>query len=134
MFYEYLSFISSTLALIAGGGWFVYYRANKRIKEGEADESQANGWKKQQEVYQTTIDDLKESCEYIKNDRNLLREENTKLREENNILREKINNMEEQMYELKAQIQRLGRIVKSLQKDEKEIERQQRKVKKDGDN
>lgn len=120
MFYEYLSGITSILALVAGGGWFVHYRANKRIKEGEADESQANGWAQQQHVYQTTIADLKESCEYIKNDRNILREENAKLMEENNILREKINSMEEQMYELRSQISRLGRIVKTLQKDEKD--------------
>ena len=106
--------ITTALTLFFGGGWFIYYRANKRIKEGEATQSEAGGWKAQQEVYQSTIEDLKQSCEYIKQDRNLLREENAKLREENNAYRDKINEMEALIFDLKKEVSRLGRRVEAL--------------------
>ena len=77
---EWLEFILAIVTLIAGGGWFVTYKAYKKGQMGEATEKEAEGWLKQQELYQRTIDDLKESCEYIKQDRNLLREENDRLR------------------------------------------------------
>lgn len=106
---EIYNYITSILTLICGGGWFVNWRANKRKANGEATESEANGWAKQQEVYQRTISDLKGTCEYIANDRNLLREENQKLREENNELRNKIMEMENTIFDLKKEVSRLGR-------------------------
>ena len=116
---EWLEFILAIVTLIAGGGWFVTYKAYKKGQMGEATEKEAEGWLKQQELYQRTIDDLKESCEYIKQDRNLLREENDRLRKENNELREKINTMDDQIFELKKQIARLGRRVESLSNETK---------------
>ena len=109
--------ITTALTLFFGGGWFIYYKANKRIKEGEAAQSEAEGWLKQQEAYHNTIDELTNHCEFIKQDRNLLREENTKLREENVLLRQKIQNMEDQMLEMKKEISRLGRRLEALSKD-----------------
>ena len=116
---EWLEFILAIVTLIAGGGWFVTYKADKKGQMGEATQKEAEGWLKQQELYQRTIDDLKESCEYIKQDRNLLREENDRLRKENNELREKINTMDDQIFELKKQIARLGRRVESLSNETK---------------
>ena len=117
--------ISTALTLFRGGGWFVYYRANKRKANGEATVAEAEGWLKQQEAYHNTIAELKTTCEYIANDRNLLREENSKLREENNALRDKINDMDNQIFELKKEVSRLGRRLEALST----IEREERKKK-----
>ena len=65
---EWYTIISSIVTIILGGGWFVYYRANKMKAYGEA-------WESQQRVYQNTIADLEKSCEFIRNDRDLLRKE-----------------------------------------------------------
>lgn len=111
--------ITTALSLFFGGGWFIYYKANKRIKEGEATQSEADGWKKQQEVYQTTIEDQQRFYEHLKADFNVVVEENSKLRQENNELREKINDMETQMFELKKEISRLGRRVEALSENAK---------------
>ena len=99
---DWIGIITTITTVICGGGWFINYRAKKMLAE-------ADGWKAQQEVYQRTIDDLKGSCEYIRNDRNVLREENSKLTEENNVLREKYNDMENQIDELRKMIKRQER-------------------------
>lgn len=105
----WMEFILSILTLLLGTGWLFTYRAYRRKANGEATQAEADGWKSQQEVYQTTIKDLKESCEYIRNDRNLLREENTKLRAENDMLRAKINKFEDIIAELREKVARQGR-------------------------
>lgn len=112
--------ISTTLTLFFGGGWFIYYKANKKIKEGEATQSEAEGWAKQQQVYQTTIEDQQRFYEHLKTDFNVVVEENSKLREENSQYREKINEMESLIFELKKEVSRLGRRVEALSKEEKE--------------
>lgn len=117
---EIYNYISLALNLVLGGGWFIHYKAGKKKANAEATVAEADGWKAQQEVYQNTIADLKTTCEYIANDRNLLREENTKLREENNQYREKINEMESTIFDLKKEVSRLGRRVEALSKEEKE--------------
>lgn len=118
---ELYNYISMALNLVLGGGWFVYYRSNKRIKEGEAVQSEAEGWLKQQEAYHNTIQELESHCEFIKQDRNLLREENAQLREENTSLRQKINDMEDQMLEMKKEISRLGRRIEAITNKEKKV-------------
>ena len=112
--------ITTTLTLFFGGGWFIYYKANKRIKEGEATQSEAEGWAKQQHVYQTTIEDQQKFYEHLKADFNVVVEENSKLRQENNELREKVNELENQMLDMKREISRLGRKLEALSKEEKE--------------
>lgn len=104
---DWLNYALSALTLVAGGGWFVNYRA-KKIR------AEADSWKAQQEVYQTTITDLKESCEYIRKDRDLLRQENEKLRNENNMIREKMFEYETQIADLRRDIARMGRRIESL--------------------
>lgn len=125
---ELYSVISTVLTLFMGGGWFINYRANKRKAGGEATQAEADGWKAQQDVYQQTIADLKESCEYIRNDRDLLRKENEKLRNENIALRDKINEMEDKIFDLSREVARQGRKIESLTKENKREER------KDGNN
>lgn len=111
--------ISTALTLFFGGGWFIYYKANKRIKEGEATQSEAEGWAKQQQVYQTTIEDQQKFYEHLKADFNVVVEENSKLRQENNELREKVNDLETLIFDLKKEVSRLGRRVEALSKEEK---------------
>lgn len=106
--------ILSLLTLLAGGGWFVTYRAYKRKSDGEATQAEADGWKAQQDVYQQTIEDLKQSCAYIRDDRNLLREENKKLRDENNQLREKYNELEQQIIDLRKDLARQERKIERI--------------------
>ena len=83
----WMEFVLALVTLVFGGGWFVYYRANKMKAYGEA-------WESQQRVYQNTIADLEKSCEFIRNDRDLLRKENEELRKENRELRDKIKHLE----------------------------------------
>ena len=112
--------ISTALTVFFGGGWFIYYKANKKIKEGEATQSEAEGWAKQQHVYQTTIEDQQRFYEHLNADFNVVVEENSKLREENNELRQKVNDLETLIFDLKKEVSRLGRRVEALSKEEKE--------------
>ena len=109
-----LEFILAVLTLIAGGGWFVTYKATKRKATGEAQQIEADAWKGMQDVYQQTIDDLNHICNDIREDRNKLREENNELREENSKLREKYIDLENQIIELKREIARQGRKLESI--------------------
>lgn len=110
----WMEFVLGVLTLVLGTGWLFTYRSYRRKAKGEAAQSEAEGWKAMQDVYEETIDDLKQSCEYIRNDRNLLREENTKLREENNMLRDKYNELEQQIIELRKELARQGRKLESV--------------------
>lgn len=112
--------ISTALTLFFGGGWFIYYKANKKIKEGEATQSEAEGWAKQQHVYQTTIEDQQRFYEHLKADFNVVVEENSKLRQENNELRQKVNDLETLIFDMKKEVSRLGRRVEALSKEERE--------------
>lgn len=116
---DWISLITTITTIICGGGWFIYYRANKMKAYGEATQAEAEGWKAQQDVYQQTISDLKESCEYIRKDRDLLRKENQELRDENRLLRDKINSLELQMSDLRRDISRQGRRIESLVNNKK---------------
>lgn len=111
--------ISTVLTLFFGGGWFIYYKANKKIKEGEATQSEASGWEAQQHVYQHTIEDLEKSCDFIRKDRDLLRKENEELRKENMELRKRISGLEDKILELQKDIARNGRRIEALVNKEK---------------
>lgn len=102
------------VTLIAGGGWFVTYRAYKKKQFGEATQAEADGWKAMQDVYQQTIDDLNRYCNNIREDRNMLHEENIKLREENRLLHERYNDLEQQIIELRKELARQGRRLETL--------------------
>lgn len=116
---EWYTIVSSIVTIILGGGWFVYYRANKMKAYGEA-------WESQQHVYQNTIADLEKSCEFIRNDRDLLRKENEELRKENKELRDKINQLENVILEIRKDMARQGRRIESLSNRTKKENKQQR--------
>lgn len=110
----WMEFVLGILTLVLGTGWIFTWRAYRRKNNGEATQAEAEGWLKQQEVYQKTINDLDGICDKIREDRNHLREDRELLRAENDELRKKYNDMEEQMMELKKTIARLGRRIDGI--------------------
>jgi chromosome segregation ATPase len=108
------SIINTIVTVILGGGWFIYYRANKKKAEGEAVQSEASGWEAQQHVYQHTIEDLEKSCDFIRKDRDLLRKENEELRKENMELRKRIGELEEKILDIQRDVARNGRRIEVL--------------------
>ena len=113
----WLEFILAIITLLATGGWFVTYRAYRRKANGEATQSEAEGWKSQQEVYQRTIADMRGTCDYISKDRDALRLENTELKEENQQLRDKIKELEGVISDIKKEMSRQGRRIEALVQD-----------------
>lgn len=122
----WMEFVLGIATLVLGTGWLFTYRAYKKRNEGEATQAEAGGWEAQQRVYQNTIADLEKSCEFIRNDRDLLRKENEELRKENLELRNKINKLENAILEIRKETARQGRRIESLtnrtKKEKKEKE------------
>lgn len=58
-FVEILNWILGVLTLIAGGGWFVNWRAHRRQEDAKAIQSE-------QDVYQEMLTDLKEHNEVLR--------------------------------------------------------------------
>lgn len=114
------SIINTIVTIVLGGGWFIYYKSNKKKAEGEAVQSEASGWEAQQHVYQHTIEDLENSCNFIRTDRDLLRKENEELRKENMALRKRIGELEDKILELQKDVARNGRRIEAIvNKDKK---------------
>ena len=114
------SIINTIVTIFLGGGWFIYYKANKKKANGEATTAEANGWEAQQHVYQHTIEDLEKSCDFIRQDRDLLRKENEELRKENRELRKEVGDLKAQQEDMKRDIARMGRRIEALvNKDKK---------------
>ena len=114
------SIINTIVTIFLGGGWFIYYKANKKKANGEATTAEANGWEAQQHVYQHTIEDLEKSCDFIRQDRDLLRKENEELRKENRELRKEVGDLRSQQEDMKRDIARMGRRIEALvNKDKK---------------
>ena len=107
--FEVLNWILGLLTMIASGGWFINYRANKRKSEGEATQQEAAGWRAMQEVYEKHFEDMKAITDSVRSDRDHLREDKELLRVENREWKKKYDNMEEQIRELKRSMARLGR-------------------------
>ena len=101
------SIINTIVSIFLGGGWFIYYRANKHKAEGEAVQSEAQGWKGMQELYQKTIADFDGYCEDMRKERSVLKTEN-------NEMREKYKKMDDEILVLKRQISRQGRKIEAL--------------------
>lgn len=101
------SIINTIVTIFLGGGWFIYYRANKHKAEGEAVQSEAQGWKGMQELYQKTIADFDGYCEDMRKERSVLKTEN-------NEMREKYKKMDDEILVLKRQISRQGRKIEAL--------------------
>ena len=110
----WMEFVLAIATLVLGTGWLFTYRAYKRKANGEATQSEAEGWKAMQDVYQQTIADLKAYAEDVRKDRNHLREDRDKYREENEEMREKINKLDEEISDLKKNLARQGRKIEAL--------------------
>jgi len=101
------SIINTIVTVFLGGGWFIYYRANKQKAQGEATQAEAEGWKGMQELYQKTIADFDGYCEDMRKERSVLKTEN-------NEMREKYKKMDDEILVLKRQISRQGRKIEAL--------------------
>lgn len=104
---EIYSIINTFVTVFLGGGWFIYYRANKQKAQGEATQAEAEGWKGMQELYQKTIADFDSYCEDMRKERSVLKTEN-------NEMREKYKKMDDEILGLKRQISRQGRKIEAL--------------------
>lgn len=111
--------INTIVTAFVGGGWFIYYKSNKKKADGEASEAEASGWDAQQKVYQHTIEDLEKSCDFIRKDRDLLRKENEELHKENMELRKRIGTLEDKILDMQKEIARNGRRIEALVNKEK---------------
>ena len=111
--------INTIVTVFVGGGWFIYYKSNKKKAEGEATSAEASGWEAQQKVYQHTIEDLEKSCDFIRKDRDLLRKENEELHKENMELHKRIGTLEDKILDMQKEIARNGRRIEALVNKEK---------------
>lgn len=111
--------INTIVTVFLGGGWFIYYKSNKKKADGEATSAEASGWEAQQKVYQHTIEDLEKSCDFIRKDRDLLRKENEELHKENMELRKRIGTLEDKILDMQKEIARNGRRIEALVNKEK---------------
>ena len=101
------SIINTIVTVILGGGWFIYYRANKQKAQGEATQAEAEGWKGMQELYQKTIADFDGYCEDMRKERAVLKSENTEMRE-------RYKKTDDEILELKRKVSRQGRKIEAL--------------------
>ena len=101
------SIINTIVTIFLGGGWFIYYKANKKKANGEATQAEAEGWKGMQELYQKTIADFDGYCEDMRKERSVLKTENSEMRE-------KYKKMDDEILVLKRQISRQGRKIEAL--------------------
>ena len=103
----WMEFVLGLLTLILGTGWLFTYRAYRRKADGEATQSEAEGWKAMQDLYQQTIEDFKVYLEDM-------RKERTALKNENNDMREKYKKLDDEILLLKKQLSRQGRKLEAL--------------------
>lgn len=104
---EFLNWILGILTIIAGGGWFINWRANKRKSNGEATQSEAEGWKAMQDLYQQTIEDFKVYSEDMRTERAVLKKENSEMRE-------KYKAYDDEILQLKKQLARQDRKIEAI--------------------
>ena len=119
------SIINTIVTIFLGGGWFIYYKANKKKANGEAAQAEASGWEAQQKVYQHTIEDLENSCNFIRADRDLLRKENEELRKENMELRKEVAELRKTVNELGDKVARQGRRIEAVINKEKKRKKEE---------
>ena len=119
------SIINTIVTIFLGGGWFIYYKANKKKANGEAAQAEASGWEAQQKVYQHTIEDLENSCNFIRADRDLLRKENEELRKENMDLRKEVAELRKTVNELGDKVARQGRRIEAVINKEKKRKKEE---------
>lgn len=104
---EIYSIINTLVTIILGGGWFLHWRATKRKVNGEATQSEAEGWKAMQDLYQQTIEDFKVYSEDMRTERGVLKKENDEMRE-------RYNKLDDEIRQLKRRLSRQGRKIDAL--------------------
>ena len=119
------SIINTIVTIFLGGGWFIYYKANKKKAEGEATVAVAEGWIKQQEAYHNSIEEWRNTCEFIRKDRDELRKENEELRKENRELRKRIGELEDKILGLQKDVARNGRRIEAIVNKEKKRKKEE---------
>lgn len=117
---ELLNWILAVLTLIAGGGWFVNWRAYRRSEdakasqeEANAKEQEANAFKAMQDTYQQTLADVNKTLAEVRAERDMtlneVRAERDHYKEERNELRKDNHEMRVRQDELESKVARLGR-------------------------
>ena len=106
---ETLNLFLGILTVIAGGGWFVNWRATRRRSDAEATQQEAVGWKAMQEVYEKHFEDMQLITDSVREDRDRLYKDKESLYKENREWKTKYEAMENQIMDLKRDIARLGR-------------------------
>lgn len=76
-----MEFVLGIVTVVLGTGWLFTYRAYRKKANGEATQSEAEGWKAVQDVYQETIEKMKEYNNDVRTDRDNLFKENIELRQ-----------------------------------------------------
>ena len=102
-----MEFVLAVLTLIFGGGWMFTYHAYKRKNEGEATQSEANGWAAMQSLYEKTIADFDKYGEDMRKEREVLKTENRELRE-------RYKKTDDEIIDLKKKVARQGRKIDAL--------------------
>ena len=104
---EIYNIINTLVTVFLGGGWFLHWRATKRKANGEATQSEAEGWKAMQDLYQQTIEDFKVYSEDMRTERGVLKNENAEMRE-------RYNKLDDEIIQLKRRLSRQGRKIDAL--------------------
>jgi peptidoglycan hydrolase CwlO-like protein len=104
---EIYGVINTLISVILGGGWFIHWRASRRKANGEATQSEADGWKAMQELYQKTISDFQGYSEDMRKERAILKKENTEMYD-------KYKKLDEEIIQLKRRLSRQGRKIDAL--------------------
>ena len=104
---QWMEFVLAVLTLIFGGGWIFTYHAYKRKNEGEAMQSEAQGWEAVQQVYQKAIADYDKYSEDMRTEREVLKAENKELRE-------RYKKTDDEIIDLKKKVARQGRRLDAL--------------------
>lgn len=104
---ETYSLINTIVTIILGGGWFLHWRATKRKANGEATQSEAEGWSAMQRLYQKTIEDFTNDSEAMRTERKVLKQENAEMRE-------RYNKLDDEIILLKRRLSRQGRKIDAL--------------------
>lgn len=99
MLQDWISIGTSLIAIIAGGGWFVNYRANKLKASAEAFISM-------QDAYQETLMDSQKALQEVRAERDHYKEDRNALRQENEEMHKMYRLLQDEITAIKRQYQR----------------------------
>lgn len=104
----YQQIIELVISFIAGGGivGIVTIKSKSRKEKGQADQEIAISWQKQQQVYQSIIDDLTKYTDRIKTNNEQYEKEIDGLKNINSNLQLKIESLQTDVQNLKSEVQK----------------------------